>query len=165
MPLAGRSVATASLPAPSPEEEAPQVTLAGRSKRTQTDPWYVRWALIGLTFGIVGLLIVVPLVSVFVQATAHGLGVYWTKIAASPETRHAVFLSFVVAPVAVAMNVVFGIAAAWAIARFRFPGRGLLTTLIDVPFTVSPVVAGLLFVLLFGAQCRSARGCATMVIR
>lgn len=120
--------------------------------RPQTDPWYVRWTLIGLTFGVVGLLVVVPLVSVFTQATAKGLGVYWTSLAASPETRHAVFLSLVVGPVAVALNVVFGVSAAWAIARFRFPGRGLLTTLIDVPFSVSPVVAGLLFVLLFGAQ-------------
>lgn len=116
------------------------------------DPWYVRWLLVGLTLGIVGLLIVLPLISVFVQATAKGLGVYWTNIAASPETRHAIFLSMVVAPVSVAMNVVFGIAAAWAIARFRFPGRGLLTTLIDIPFSVSPVVAGLALVLVFGAQ-------------
>ena len=116
------------------------------------DPWYVRWLLVGLTLGIVGLLIVVPLISVFLQATAKGFGVYWTNIAASPETRHSIFLSVVVAPVAVAMNVVFGIAAAWAIARFRFPGRGLLTTLIDIPFSVSPVVAGLALVLVFGAQ-------------
>jgi sulfate transport system permease protein len=116
------------------------------------DPWYVRWALVGLTLGIVGLLIVVPLASVFAQATARGLGVYWTNLVANPDTRHAVFLTMVVAPVAVAMNVVGGVAAAWAIARFRFPGRGLLTTLIDIPFSVSPVVAGLMFVLLFGLQ-------------
>jgi sulfate transport system permease protein len=120
--------------------------------RRNSDPWFVRWILVGLTLGIVGLLIVVPLVSVFTQATANGFGVYWTNLATSPETRHAVFLSLMVAPVAVAMNVVFGVAAAWAIARFRFPGRGLLTTLIDLPFSVSPVVAGLAFVLVFGAQ-------------
>lgn len=123
-----------------------------RKLRRTNDPWFVRWGLVGLTLGIVGILIVVPLVSVFAQATAKGLGVYWDSLAASPETRHAVFLSLVVAPVAVAMNVVFGVAAAWAIARFRFRGRGLLITLIDVPFSVSPVVAGLAFVLVFGAQ-------------
>jgi len=114
------------------------------------DPWYVRYLLVGATLGIVGLLIVVPLASVFAQATAKGLGVYWDNLVANPETRHAVFLTMMVAPVAVALNVVFGVAAAWAIARFRFTGRGLLITLIDLPFSVSPVVAGLLFVLIFG---------------
>jgi sulfate transport system permease protein len=78
--------------------------------------------------------------------------VYWDNLVANANTRHAVFLTMVVAPVAVAMNVVFGVAAAWAIARFRFRGRGLLITLIDLPFSVSPVVAGLLFVLIFGVQ-------------
>ncbi len=120
--------------------------------RPKTDPWYVRWTLVGITLGIVGLLVVVPLASVFVQATASGLGVYWNSLVANPDTRHAIFLTLMVAPVAVAMNIVFGVAAAWAIARFRFPGRGLLITLIDLPFSVSPVVAGLIFVLLFGLQ-------------
>jgi sulfate transport system permease protein len=128
------------------------ITAADAERPRANDPWWVRGILVGLTLGIVGLLILVPLVSVFVQATAKGLEVYWTSLAASPETRHAIFLSLIVAPVAVAMNVVFGIAAAWAIARFRFPGRGLLTTLIDVPFSVSPVVVGLSFILVFGAQ-------------
>ena len=137
-----------------PDPRFAQTTMNSPTKkmRQATDPWFVRWGLIALTLGIVGILIVVPLASVFAQATAKGLSVYWYNLAASPETRHAVFLSLVVAPVAVALNVVFGVAAAWAIARFRFPGRGLLTTLIDVPFSVSPVVAGLLFVLMFGAQ-------------
>ena len=94
--------------------------------RRRADPWYVRCLLVGLTLGIVGVLIVVPLASVFAQATAKGLGVYWSNLVANPDTRHAVFLTLVVAPVAVALNVVGGIAAAWAIARFRFPGRGLL---------------------------------------
>lgn len=121
-------------------------------RQVRTDPPWVRWTLIGLTCGIVGLLVGVPLVSVFVQALAGGPSVYWDSLAADPHTRHAIFLSLVVAPVAVALNVVFGVAAAWAIARFRFPGRGLLLTLIDLPFSVSPVVAGLLFVLVFGQQ-------------
>jgi sulfate transport system permease protein len=124
----------------------------GRAPNRAGDPWWIRWGLIGLTLAIVGILIVVPLASVFIQATAKGVGVYWTNIADSPETRHSIFLSLIVGPVAVAMNVVFGVAAAWAIARFRFPGRAFLTTMIDLPFSVSPVVAGLLFVLLFGTQ-------------
>ncbi|VTT97188.1 sulfate abc transporter permease : Sulfate ABC transporter, inner membrane subunit CysW OS=Rhodopseudomonas palustris (strain BisA53) GN=RPE_1770 PE=4 SV=1: BPD_transp_1 [Gemmataceae bacterium] len=141
-------------PAPiAPPAPAPAAALDAKPlKRATRDPWYVRWTLIGLTLGIVGLLVAVPLASVFVQATAKGLGVYWTNLVANADTRHAVFLTMVVAPVAVAMNVVFGVAAAWAIARFRFRGRGLLITLIDLPFSVSPVVAGLVFVLIFGLQ-------------
>lgn len=116
------------------------------------DVWYVRYTLVGATFAIVGVLVALPLASVFYQALAKGVGTYWRSLTADPDTRHAVFLTMVVAPVAVAMNTLFGIAAAWAIARFRFPGRTLLTTLIDLPFSVSPVVAGLMFVLLFGLQ-------------
>lgn len=122
------------------------------SVRRKSDPWFVRYALVGLTLGIVGLLIVVPLVSVFAQALGNGLGAYWRNLTADPDTRHAVFLTLVVAPVAVAANTLFGFAAAYTIARFRFPGRSLLVTVIDLPFSVSPVVAGLLFVLLFGLQ-------------
>lgn len=122
------------------------------SRRRGRDPWYVRYLLVGLTLGIVGLLVLVPLVSVFAQALANGPVAYLRNLFADPDTRHAVFLTLMVAPVAVALNVVFGVAAAWAIARFRFAGRAVLVTLIDLPFSVSPVVAGLLFVLLFGGQ-------------
>jgi sulfate transport system permease protein len=123
-----------------------------RISKPASDPWYVRWLLVGATFGIVGLLVVVPLVSVFYQALAKGLGAYWDALTADPDTRHAVFLTLAVAPVAVALNTLFGLAAAWVIARFRFPGRAVLVTLIDLPFSVSPVVAGLMFVLIFGLQ-------------
>lgn len=123
-----------------------------RPAKTRTDPWPVRFALVGVTYAIVGVLVAVPLVAVFSYAFSRGIGTYFDNLFNNPETRHAIFLTMVVAPLAVAMNVVFGIAAAWAIARFRFPGRGLLTTLIDLPFSVSPVVAGLLFVLMFGAN-------------
>src|SRR4029078_12680348 len=102
--------------------EAETNGIAPPDRRREADPWYVRYALVGLTLRIVGLLVVVPLVSVFAQATAKGLGVYWNNLVANPETRHAVFLTLMVAPVAVALNVVFGVAAAWAIARFRFYG-------------------------------------------
>jgi sulfate/thiosulfate transport system permease protein len=121
-------------------------------RRSRQDPWPVRWGLTLATFAIVSLLIVVPLVSIFAQAFADGLGAYWRNLTGSADTLHSVLLTLTVAPVAVALNLVFGVAAAWTIARFRFPGRTILTTLIDLPFSVSPIVAGLVFVLLFGAQ-------------
>jgi sulfate transport system permease protein len=140
-------------PAAASEEPVPDSSLiTHHSSLVSADPWYVRYLLVGLTLGIVGLLVVVPLVNVFSQALANGVGAYVRNLVADPDTRHAVFLTLMVAPVAVALNVVFGVAAAWAIARFRFPGRAVLVTLIDLPFSVSPVVAGLLFVLLFGGQ-------------
>jgi sulfate transport system permease protein len=106
----------------------------------------------GQALAVVGFLVIIPVVNVFYQALAGGLGIYWNNLVADPDTRHAIRLTLIVAPVAVAANLVFGVAAAWAIARFRFPGRTLLVTLIDLPFSVSPVVAGLLFVLIFGLQ-------------
>jgi sulfate transport system permease protein len=112
----------------------------------------VRWVLLAAAVGIVGLLIVVPLASVFHGALANGLSGWWAALAYDPDTRHAIWLSLTVAPVAVAVNVVFGVAAAWLVARFRFPGRSLLVSLFDVPFSVSPVVAGLALVLIFGRQ-------------
>jgi sulfate transport system permease protein len=126
--------------------------LLGPPRRALEDPWLVRWSLILAAVGIVGILVILPLVNVFYQALRQGVGVYWNMLVADPDTRAAIALTLTVAPVAVAANLVFGIAAAWAIARFRFPGRTLVMTLIDLPFSVSPVVAGLLFVLLFGLQ-------------
>jgi sulfate transport system permease protein len=126
--------------------------MTAESNRKSTDPWYVRYTLITLTLLIVGVLVAVPLASVFTQAFGSGFAAYWRFLTDDPDTRHAIFLTLMVAPVAVALNTVFGIAAAYTIARFRFPGRTLLTSLIDLPFSVSPVVAGLVFVLLFGLQ-------------
>jgi sulfate transport system permease protein len=121
-------------------------------RRPHQDHWLVRGGLTLVTLLIIGVLIVVPLASVFAQALSNGVGVYWDNLVGNADTRHAILLTATVAPVAVALNLVFGVAAAWCIARFRFPGRTLLVTLIDLPFSVSPVVAGLVFVLLFGAQ-------------
>jgi len=95
---------------------------------------------------------VIPLVVVFVNAFAPGPQVFWDNLVNDPDTLHSIKLTLMVAPVAVVLNLVFGLAAAWAIARFRFPGRALLTALIDLPFTVSPVVVGLFLLLLFGLQ-------------
>jgi sulfate transport system permease protein len=125
---------------------------ARESRRGQEDPALVRWALIATAFVVMTVLVVVPLVNVFYEALAQGPGVYWANLFEDEDTLSAVFLTLRVAPVAVLLNLVFGLAAAWAIARFRFPGRALLTALIDLPFAVSPVVAGLLFVLIFGLQ-------------
>ena len=108
--------------------------------------------LIALAVGVVGLLIVVPLASVFAEAFAEGPAAWWRALAHDPDTRHAIWLSLTVAPLAVAINTIFGNATAWLVARFRFPGRSLLITLCDVPFSVSPVVAGLALVLIFGRQ-------------
>jgi len=114
-------------------------------------PW-VRHVLIGATIMIVGFLIMLPIVNVFAEALSDGLGAYWNNLTKDPDTRAAILLTFTVVPVALVLNVVFGLAAAYAITRFQFRGRALLTALIDLPFSVSPVVAGLMFVLIFGLQ-------------
>ena len=118
----------------------------------QRDPAVVQWGLTLAAVGVITLLIVIPVVNVFYQAFGQGLQVYWNNLVKDPDTLHAIGLTLVVAPVAVVANVLFGIAAAWLIARFRFPGRTILTSLIDLPFSISPVVAGLILVLIFGLQ-------------
>jgi sulfate transport system permease protein len=115
-------------------------------------PVLVRFGLVAAALALIGLLIVVPVANVFYQALAGGFAPYWRTLTADADTRHAILLTLTVAPVAVVANVLFGLAAAWTIARFRFPGRALLTALIDLPFSVSPVVAGLVLVLIFGLQ-------------
>jgi sulfate transport system permease protein len=121
-------------------------------RHAQQDPAWVRWSLILAAMAVVVVLIVIPVLQVFAGALADGVGVYWKNLVADADTRHAIRLTLTVVPIALAANIVFGVAAAWAIARFRFPGRTLLTALIDLPFSVSPVVAGLMFVLIFGLQ-------------
>src|SRR3954447_18760351 len=91
-------------------------------RRARQDHWLVRGVLTLATLAIVGVLIVVPVVSVFAQALANGVSVYWDSLVGDPDTRHSILLTATVAPVAVALNLVFGVAAAWCIARFRFPG-------------------------------------------
>jgi sulfate transport system permease protein len=120
--------------------------------RAHDDPPLVRLALILAAVGVMTILIVVPLVNVFYQAFSHGLATYWENLVGDPDTRHSVYLTLLVAPAAVLANILFGVAAAWAIARFKFPGRTFLTAVIDLPFAVSPVVVGLFLVLIFGLQ-------------
>jgi len=118
----------------------------------RTDPAWVRWGLTGFAVLVVGVLVGIPVVNIFYEALKEGVRVYWDNLVADPDTRHSILLTATVVPLALVANIVFGIAAAWAIARFKFPGRTLLTALIDLPFSVSPVVAGLMFVLIFGLQ-------------
>jgi len=130
----------------------PATNSAAAARRAQVDPAAVRYALISTSLLVVGILVIVPLVYVFYGALKDGIGAYWNNLFNDPDTLSAILLTLRVAPTAVALNIVFGVAAAWAIARFRFPGRTLLTSLIDLPFAVSPVVAGLIFILIFGLQ-------------
>jgi sulfate/thiosulfate transport system permease protein len=126
--------------------------IAAPVRRAQEDPAWVRWTLIGVALLVVGILIVIPIINVFVEALAGGVGAYFRNLFADPDTRQSILLTLTVVPIALVANVVFGVAAAWAISRFDFPGRTLLVALIDLPFSVSPVVAGLMFVLIFGLQ-------------
>ncbi|HEX3654509.1 MAG TPA: sulfate ABC transporter permease subunit CysW [Pirellulales bacterium] len=126
--------------------------VAVRASTPQQDHPLVRLVLIGGMLAIVGVLIVIPVVNVFYQALSRGFATYWHNLLGDEDTRSAILLTLTVAPVAVCANMVFGVAAAWAIARFKFPGRTVLVTLIDLPFSISPVVAGLMLVLIFGLQ-------------
>ena len=110
-----------------------------------------RLALITLAFAFLALFIVAPLVAVFVEALSKGIAAYGAALV-EPDALSAIKLTLLVAAISVPLNVVFGLAASWAITKFDFPGKNLLITLIDLPFSVSPVVAGLIYVLLFGAQ-------------
>src|SRR5262247_139304 len=115
------------------------------------EPRLVRWIVIALAVAFLFLFLVLPLATVFAQAFARGLDAYF-KALLEPDALAAIRLTLLVAAIAVALNVVFGVIAAWAIAKFEFAGKSILITLIDLPFSVSPVISGLVFVLLFGAQ-------------
>jgi sulfate/thiosulfate transport system permease protein len=115
------------------------------------EPVGVRIALITVAVLFLGLFVLVPLLAVFSEALKKGLSVYLASFNDSAAIA-AIQLTLLVAAISVPLNLVFGVAAAWAIAKFDFPGKSLLVTLIDLPFAVSPVVAGLIYVLIFGAQ-------------
>jgi sulfate/thiosulfate transport system permease protein len=130
---------------------APHDELHAASDRSTQESPLVRWLLIMLAMLFAGIFLLLPLVNVFAQAFSAGLGSYWEELA-HPDTLSAIKLTLLVAVLTVPLNTLFGLVAAWALARFDFRGRTLILTFIDLPFSVSPVVAGLLFVLLFGAQ-------------
>jgi sulfate/thiosulfate transport system permease protein len=110
-----------------------------------------RWILIGIALVFLALVLLLPLVLVFVQALVKGLPTYWEAIT-EPDALSAAKLTLLIASIAVPINLIFGIAAAWCISKFDFRGKNLLITLIDLPFAVSPVISGMIFVLLFGAH-------------
>jgi sulfate transport system permease protein len=122
-----------------------------RTLDARADPTWVRWLLICVSVCFLGLFIVLPLINVFTQAFSKGVEAYVAALT-DPDSLAAIRLTLLVAATSVALNILFGLTAAWAITKFEFRGKSLLITLIDLPFSVSPVVAGLVFVLLFGLQ-------------
>jgi sulfate/thiosulfate transport system permease protein len=120
-------------------------------RRRISEPVAVRWLLTGVALVFLALFLVLPLVTVFAEAFGQGFGAYLDAVR-EPDALAALRLTLIAAAFAVPANLVFGVVAGWAIAKFRFPGKSLLTTLIDLPFAVSPVISGMVFVLLFGRQ-------------
>ena len=122
-----------------------------KQQQALQDPNWVRWSLIAIALGFITLFICLPLGLVIYQALSKGIEAYWTALTQA-DTLAAIRLTLLVAIVTVPLNTLFGITAAWAITRFEFKGKSFLTTLIDLPFSVSPVISGFIFVLLFGAE-------------
>jgi len=131
--------------------EAGMVLAPRRNSPARAEPLPLRLTLLGLGVLFLLLVVVLPLVAVFTQAFEKGIGAYLGSLA-QPETMAAIKLTLLTAVIAVPLNTIFGVAAAWTLTKYRFPGRNVLVTLIDLPFTVSPVISGLVFVLLFGAR-------------
>ena len=127
-----------------------EVTSVGARSST-TEPAWVRWSLVGSALAFMFLFLVLPLAAVFAEALRKGLGAYLDALR-EPDAWSAIQLTLITAAIAVPLNLVFGVAAAWAIAKYEFRGKAFLTTLVDLPFSVSPVVAGLIYVLLFGTN-------------
>ena len=121
------------------------------NKRATSESAWVRWSLIGLALAFLGIFLLLPLAAVFAEALRKGWDVYLAAITES-DALSAMKLTLIASLVSVPLNLVFGVAAAWAITKFDFRGKNFLITLIDLPFAVSPVIAGLIFVLIFGLQ-------------
>lgn len=125
-------------------------TKVARSRAT-SEPAWVRWLLISTVLVFLSLFLIVPLAAVFTEALRKGFDTYITALI-DPDALSSIKLTLIAAAIAVPLNLVFGVAAAWAIAKFEFRGKSILITLIDLPFAVSPVIAGLIYVLIFGLQ-------------
>ncbi len=134
------------MPPPAPPPRRPDPISSVRQ-----EPRAVRWAIIAIAVIFLTVFLVLPLVTVFQQALVRGILPYLAALT-EPDALLAIRLTLVVAAISVSLNLAFGVVAAWAIAKFDFPGKSVLITLIDLPFSVSPVISGLVFVLLFGAQ-------------
>jgi len=124
---------------------------SGKFKNPTDDPIWLKLLLSAMALGFIAVVLLLPLLLVFREAFANGVSAFWAAIT-EPDSLAAVWLSLTAAAIAVPLNTVFGIAAAWSIAKFDFWGKTFLVTLIDLPFSVSPVVSGLIYVLVFGAQ-------------
>jgi len=122
-----------------------------KSQRGSEESHLTKWFLISIALAFVGVFLLLPLVNVFYQAFSKGWTLYKEALI-DPNTIAAIKLTLFIAAISVPLNLIFGLAAAWAIAKFEFPGKAFLITLIDLPFAVSPVVAGLMFVVLFGRE-------------
>ena len=133
-----------------PSQYSSYHTKVARSRAT-SEPSWVRWSLIGLMLAFLTLFLIVPLIAVFTEALRKGFSTYITALI-DPDALSSIQLTLIAAAIAVPLNLVFGVAAAWAIAKFEFKGKSILITLIDLPFAVSPVIAGLIYVLIFGLQ-------------
>jgi sulfate/thiosulfate transport system permease protein len=121
------------------------------AQNATTESWPVRWFLIGIAVLFLGIFLFLPLAVVFIGALSKGVSIYLNSLR-EPDALAAIRLTLLTAAIAVPLNLVFGVAAAWSIGKFEFIGKSLLITLIDLPFSVSPVVAGLIYVLCFGLQ-------------
>lgn len=115
------------------------------------EPTWIKWTIVGVSLAFFTLFLLMPLIAVFVEAFRKGWDTYLAALI-EPDALSAIKLTLIAAAIAVPLNLSFGVAAAWAITKFEFPGKQVLITLIDLPFSVSPVVAGLIYVLVFGAQ-------------
>ncbi|PQO94736.1 sulfate ABC transporter permease subunit CysW [Massilia phosphatilytica] len=133
------------------KDKAAAVANAPRKATNTLEPGWVRYALIAVALIFLTLFLFVPLVAVFTEALKKGWDTYKEAVI-DPDALSAIRLTFIAAGIAVPLNLVFGVAAAWTIAKFDFPGKSILLSLIDLPFSVSPVIAGLIYVLLFGSQ-------------
>ncbi len=134
-----------------PKTSLVEQDLAGRLRLATDEPRYIKALLIATSFTFLALVLFVPLIAIFAEALRKGVGVYVASLT-DPNAVSAIKMTLFVTAICVPLNLVFGLAAAWAISKFQFPGKSLLITLIDLPFAVSPVIAGLIFVLLFGMR-------------
>jgi len=147
----GFAAAAASGPAAGPAAALGRPARPALARRPDEDPPAVRWTLTGLALLFLAAFVLVPAAAVVVEALKDGLALWWRSFA-DPDALAAIRLTLLVAGVAVPLNALFGLAAAWSITRFRFPGKNVLVSLIDLPFGVSPVISGMVTVLLFGAH-------------
>ena len=144
---------TADLNVASPPQQRQKVRprTAASKRNLRTEPRPIRFLIVALALTFLTVFVVLPLVVVFASAFSRGVSAYFAALA-EPEALSAIQLTLLIAAISVGLNLVFGVLAAWAISKFEFAGKTFLITLIDLPFSVSPVISGLVFVLLFGAQ-------------